>query len=140
MILVHLRIVSHSFVIPVQYCNKSLPHRPLACLMNNPSAPGQRVKIDLGDGATAYVEVPSFRGEVAAGAAFPFDQVLGTIRAISSKLNDTLRQVRPSKASITYGIELAVENGSLMATIVLGTGSASFEITLEWDLPHEPAN
>jgi len=108
--------------------------------MNTPAGIGQRVKVDLGDGATAFVEVPSFRGEVATGAAFPFDQVLGTIRTISSKLNDTLRQVRPSKASITYGIELAVENGSLMATIVRGKGSASFEITLEWEHPHDPAN
>lgn len=106
--------------------------------MNTPATIGPRVKVDLGDGATAFVEVPSFRGEVASSAAFPFDQVLGTIRTMSSKLNDTLRQVRPSRASITYGLELAVENGSLMATIVRGKGSASFEITLEWDHPHEP--
>ena len=106
--------------------------------MNTPATIGPRVKVDLGDGATAFVEVPSFRGEVASSAAFPFDQVLGTIRTMSSKLNDTLRQVRPSRASITYGLELAVENGSLMATIVRGKGSTSFEITLEWDHPHEP--
>ena len=105
--------------------------------MNTPTAPGKRVKVDLGEGVTAFVEVADARGEVATGSTLPFDQVLATVRAISNSLNDTLRQVRPNKASITYGLELEVENGSLMAAIVRGKGKANLEITLEWERPHE---
>ena len=105
--------------------------------MNTPTAPGKRVKVDLGDGVMAFVEVAAVRGEVATGSTLPFDQVLATVCAISNSLNETLRQVRPNKASITYGLELEVENGSLMAAIVRGKGKANFEITLEWERPHE---
>ncbi len=72
--------------------------------MNTPTAPVKRVKVDLGEGVTAFVEVADVRGEVATGSTLPFDQVLATVRAISNGLNDTLRQVRPNKASITYGL------------------------------------
>jgi hypothetical protein len=103
--------------------------------MQSPAGSSQSVAVDLGDGMTARVEVARQRGEVATGGAFSFDQALGTIRAISGKVGQVLKDVRPTKASITYGLELEVENGGLIATLVRGKGSATFEITLEWETP-----
>ena len=76
--------------------------KPAIKLVNTSAVSGQCVKVDLGGGAMmAFVEVPpSSRGEVASVWSLRFDQVLETIHTISSKLNDTLHQVRPSRASI----------------------------------------
>jgi hypothetical protein len=64
---------------------------------------------------------------------FSLDEAFSTIRALSHRGGAVLQEVRPSKASVTYGLELEVQNGSLMATLVRGSGKASFEITLEWE-------
>jgi hypothetical protein len=44
-----------------------------------------------------------------------------------------LEQVKPTKASVKYGLEIGIEQGSLVAAIVRGTGKANLEISLEWE-------
>jgi hypothetical protein len=39
----------------------------------------------------------------------------------------------PSKATVTFGIDVAVEPGQLTAMLVKGGGNATLEITLEWE-------
>lgn len=54
------------------------------------------------------------------------------IEEITDQLNATLSKVKPRKATIEFGLEVAVEAGGLTALIVKGSGTANVKITLEW--------
>jgi hypothetical protein len=90
--------------------------------------------LDLGGGATAYLEVtPRGRQEVGALDMIPFDQVVQTLTRIAQGLGTAVEAVRPSKASIEIGVEFGLEAGQVVALIARGTGKANLKITLEWD-------
>ncbi len=44
-----------------------------------------------------------------------------------------IQNARPKKATVKFGMELAIESGQLTAVIVKGSGKANLEITLEWE-------
>ena len=93
-----------------------------------------KIKVDLGDGVFAYMEVKQTgRQKVAAGTQLPFTSVTTAITKISQDVGAALQQVKPTKATIKYGVEVSIEQGSLMASIVRGSGKANLEITLEWE-------
>ncbi len=104
----------------------------------------ETVLMDLGDGLSLRVQVPPIspkRGEVSKGSGdwsrgpLSPDQAFDAIRALSRRLGDLLKEVQPTKASVTYGLELEVRDGALLATLVRGGGKTSLEITLEWEQP-----
>ena len=97
-------------------------------------ASSDKVIVDI-DGVQVQVEVASTgRQKVAAGAPpLNVEPALEGITKIAEKVAGAIQQVKPTKATVKYGLELGVEQGSLMAAIVRGTGKASFEITLEWE-------
>ena len=43
-----------------------------------------------------------------------------------------VQKVAPTKASVEFGIEVAVEPGKVTALWVKGSGKANLKITLEW--------
>lgn len=61
-----------------------------------------------------------------------FDEIADTIEGIAGSLNAALQKVKPKKASVEFGLEVAVESGALTALLVKGTGTATLKITLEW--------
>jgi hypothetical protein len=67
-----------------------------------------------------------------------FSDVADAIEGIASALTAALKKVRPTKASVEFGIQIGVEAGHLTALIVKGTGTASLTVSLEWDLAVEP--
>jgi hypothetical protein len=90
--------------------------------------------LDLGGGATAYLEVtPRGRQEVGVLDRIPFDQVVQTLTRIAQGLDAAVDAVKPSKASIEIGIEFGLEAGQVVALIARGTGKANLKVTLEWD-------
>ena len=54
-------------------------------------------------------------GEAAQGP-FSADAAFAAIRALSQRLGAVLQEVRPSKASVTYGLELEARDGTLLAS------------------------
>jgi hypothetical protein len=50
--------------------------------------------------------------------ALPFDQVTKALQEIVGNLKETLDRVKPDKASVKFGVEMAVEAGNLTALIV----------------------
>ena len=54
------------------------------------------------------------------------------LQEIVGELKETLDKVKPDKAAVKFGVEMAVEAGALTAMIVKGTGKGNLEITLEW--------
>ena len=104
------------------------------------------VLMDLGDGLSLRVQVPPVsrtRGEVCtrSGGVNPGplspDHAFDAIKALSRRLGDLLKEVQPTKASVTYGLELEVRDGALLATLVRGGGKTSLEVTLEWEQPKD---
>lgn len=102
--------------------------------------------VDLGDGVKMRVEVAGEgqrRGEVATRGgpsereSLSMEAAFEAIRALSRRLGAVLREVRPTKASVTYGLELEVRDGALLATLVRGGGKTSLEVTLEWEQPKD---
>ena len=103
------------------------------------------VLMDLGDGLSMRVQVPAerpTRGEVSTssgdaqrGRPLSPDHAFDAIRVLSQRLGSLLKDVQPTKASVTYGLELEVRDGALLATLVRGGGKTSLEVTLEWEQP-----
>jgi Trypsin-co-occurring domain 1 len=91
------------------------------------------VPVDLGDGVTVYMEAtPRGRQKVGALKPVPIGEVMGSIEKIAKYLGDTLRRIRPRKASVEFGVEIGLQTGLLTALICQGSGKANLKITLEW--------
>jgi hypothetical protein len=59
--------------------------------------------------------------------------VTDALEGIVDAIAQTLQKASPDKASVKFGLELAIEPGGLTAVIVKGSGKANLEITLEWN-------
>ena len=57
------------------------------------------------------------------------DAIEGIVQAIAAPI----QKVKLKRATIKFGLELAMESGQLAAIIVKGSGKANLEITLEWE-------
>lgn len=62
-----------------------------------------------------------------------FSQWRTRIEGVVQMIAAPLQKVRPKKATVKFGMELAIEAGQLTAIIVKGSGKANLEITLEWE-------
>ena len=93
----------------------------------------ERVPVELEDGNTIYVEVVQTGRQDVAFDVLKFENVSETLTSIVKSVAEPINKARPTKASVKFGLELGVEQGSLMAALVRGTGTANLEITLEWE-------
>jgi ABC-type thiamine transport system ATPase subunit len=55
------------------------------------------------------------------------DAIAGVVQMIATPIQN----VKPKKATVKFGMELAIEAGQLTAVIGKGAGKANLEITLE---------
>lgn len=101
--------------------------------MREDEASTDKIKVDLGDGIFAYMEVAETGREKVKAGGLPFTSVTKAITQISKEVGASIQKVQPKKATIKYGVEVGIEQGSLMANIVRGSGKANLEITLEWE-------
>jgi len=92
------------------------------------------VKAKLKSGRIIQVEARTTGEEedVASAAILSFDEVTGAVEEISEAMVGTLQKIKPQKASIEFGLEVAVESGKLTAMLVKGSGTASLKVKLEW--------
>lgn len=92
------------------------------------------IPVTLEDGTEIKVEA-TLIGEqrVGIGGKYSFDAVGTTVVTIANQLIKSLQDVKPDKATLKFGLELAVETGSLHALLVKGSGKSNLEITLEWN-------
>lgn len=95
-----------------------------------------KIPVELRDGSVIWVEVAETGKQDVAFDSLPFSSVTHSIRTIAESIGDTIAKVGPTKATIKYGIEIGVEQGSLVAALVRGKGKANLEITLEWENPN----
>ena len=67
---------------------------------------------------------------------------LGDIGQALEGIADTLwapiRRIRPRKAEVEIGIDVAVESGRLTALLVKGSATANLKVTLSWEFGDAP--
>jgi len=93
----------------------------------------ERITVDLGDGIIAQIEVAGTGREKVKAGALPFESVSRAIAKMAQIVAAPIQAVKPTKATVKYGVEVGIEQGSLVAAFVRGTGKANLEITLEWE-------
>ena len=96
---------------------------------------GDKIKVQLSNGAVVYVESASHvpEREVSAGTLEGrFADVMPSIKALCSDFSDLLVDIAPQKATIEFGLSLELETSGLWAFIGKAGGSSTFQITLEW--------
>ncbi|NEO86366.1 MAG: hypothetical protein F6J87_19230 [Spirulina sp. SIO3F2] len=103
--------------------------------MFNEELPTELMPVDLGDGVIAQVEVTQTGREKVNAGTMPFDSVGKAITKISQVIAAPIQAAKPTKATVKYGLAIGIEQGSLVAAVVRGTGTANLEITLEWENP-----
>ena len=97
------------------------------------------IKAELINGATLHIQATVLGGEEEVGFSLPsFKEITDAIEGIAESVVTTLKKVKPQKASVEFGLEVALEAGQLTALLVKGSGTSNLKITLEWgELPSE---
>ncbi|MEQ8467976.1 CU044_2847 family protein [Coleofasciculus sp. E1-EBD-02] len=96
------------------------------------------VPVELPNGAIAFFEVTTTGREDVSFDAKQFQPVADAIEGVVQMVAAPLKKARPRKATVKFGMEMAIEAGQLTAVIVKGSGKANLEITLEWEAQPKP--
>ncbi|NEZ66119.1 hypothetical protein D0962_25720 [Leptolyngbyaceae cyanobacterium CCMR0082] len=93
------------------------------------------IKASLNDGSVVQIQVAASGGrqDVAGGKTPALKDVGKAIEGIVEAVATPIHKAMPSKATIKFGIDIAVEPGQLTALLVKGGGNATLEVTLEWE-------
>src|SRR5438067_2510925 len=91
------------------------------------------IEAKLAEGTIVYVQATLLGGEErVASRTLSFEGVTSAIEEIAKSVVETLRKVQPRKASVEFGLEVALQAGQLTALLVQGSTTANLKITLEW--------
>ena len=71
--------------------------------------------------------------DVGARDLLAFAGVEESITTISQRVMAALRSAQPDRASVEFGIDVAVEAGALTGLLAKGAGAATLKVTLSWD-------
>jgi Trypsin-co-occurring domain 1 len=93
----------------------------------------ETVTVKLPNDSIVQIEVTTSGREDVSFTAKEFQPIADAIEGVIQMIAAPIQKVKPKKATVKFGMELAVESGSLTAVIVKGSGKANLEITLEWE-------
>lgn len=94
----------------------------------------EALPVIIDDDTTIYVEANMLGGEENVSVkSFVFDQVADAVTAVSKRFSSLFESVEADKATVEFGVEVAVESGKLTALFVNGKGTATFNVALEWN-------
>jgi hypothetical protein len=91
------------------------------------------VPVQLPNGAIVKFEVAQTGREDVDFDTKQFQPVAEAIEGVVQMIAAPIQKVKPKKATVKFGMELAIESGQLTAIVVKGSGKANLEITLEWE-------
>lgn len=87
-------------------------------------------------GAQFYMEVVDSGGGPTTirddGGPLLFDGVRATVEGIAAELAEVWDRVKPSEASVAFGLKVTAKAGKLTGLIVEGGGEATMTVTLTW--------
>jgi hypothetical protein len=90
------------------------------------------VPVEMPDGSIIGVEVAAVGREQVASNFLPFQPVLQTLEKLVAAIAIPIEKSKPHKATVKFGLEVSVSEGTLVTTLVKGNGKANLEIVLEW--------
>lgn len=91
------------------------------------------VKTELANGMTIHIQALSLGGEEEVAFTLPsFKPVTDAIEGIAELVYATLQKIKPQKAQVEFGFEIALDAGQLTALLVKGSSTSNLKITLEW--------
>lgn len=95
----------------------------------------EAIQAKLDDGTVVKVQVAAAGGrqDVAGGKIPDLKDVGKAIEGIVEAVAAPIHKAMPTKATVTFGVDVAFEPGQLTAMLVKGGGNATLEITLEWE-------
>jgi Trypsin-co-occurring domain 1 len=91
------------------------------------------VPVQLPNGSIIKFEVTKIGREDVCFDTKQFQPIADMIEGVVQMISAPLQKVKPKKATVKFGMEVAVESGQLTAIIIKGSGKANLEITLEWE-------
>lgn len=92
----------------------------------------ETVPVQLPNGSIVKIEVTVIGREDVSFSEIQFQPIADAIEGVIQMIAAPIQKVKPKKATVKFGMELAIESGALTAVIVKGSGKANLEITLEW--------
>lgn len=93
----------------------------------------QIVPVQINENITVMVEARGLGGEQdVSRQLLDFEGVTDAIEALTGAIATTINKVKPDKATVELGLEIAVKSGKLTALLVEGTGKGNIKITLQW--------
>jgi Trypsin-co-occurring domain 1 len=93
----------------------------------------ENIPVQLADGSIIKIEVAQTGREDVAFGVKSFASIEKAIERIIQAVSTPIQNAQPDKASVKFGLEIGIDQGSLVAVIVRGTSKASLEITLAWE-------
>lgn len=86
------------------------------------------------EGTEFYAEIADTGGPetVNLDDLLSFDGVRETIQAIAESVTKAWEHVKPSEATIEFGLSLTAKQGKLTGLLVEGGGTATLNVTLAW--------
>jgi Trypsin-co-occurring domain 1 len=100
--------------------------------MDFPEDRSKNVPVQLPNGSIIKVEATASGREDVSFSAKEFQPIADAIEGIIQMIATPIQKAQPKKATVKFGMEIAVESGQLTAIILKGSGKANLEITLEW--------
>jgi hypothetical protein len=87
------------------------------------------------DGTRLYIEAVADGGEqqVSNEVVESLQTALDSIKAIGHRVAEAAKAIEPDRFSVQLGFSFKLEQGTLVAMLVKGSGSASLTVKLEWD-------
>ncbi|MGF1486447.1 MAG: CU044_2847 family protein [Prochloraceae cyanobacterium] len=93
----------------------------------------QIVPVQINENITVMVEARGLGGEQdVSSQLLDFEGVTDAIEALTGAIATTINKVKPDKATVELGLDIAVKSGKLTALLVEGTGKGNIKITLQW--------
>ena len=90
------------------------------------------IPVQLANGTVVRIEATPIGEEEVAFDIRPFKDVTDAVEGIADAITETFKKVKPDKATVEFGLEMAISSGQLTAIIVQGSGKANLRITMEW--------
>ncbi|MUG97535.1 hypothetical protein F7734_36515 [Scytonema sp. UIC 10036] len=90
------------------------------------------ITVELSDGTSVRVEATQIGDRKINFQSRPFEEVTTAIESLTKEIAESVRKVKPDRATVRFGVDIALESGKLTALMVKGASNANIEITLEW--------
>jgi hypothetical protein len=92
----------------------------------------ESIPVQLPNGSIIKVEVANTGRQDVSFDVKQFQPVADAIEGVVQMIAVPIQKAKPKKATVKFGMEMAIESGQLTALIVKGSGKGNLEITLEW--------